>query len=65
MVIPDEMPKISAEQELAHQLYYSQMNELYNGQQSAALEAFDSLYKMGFTQFKLNHLLLEKTNWNI
>ena len=39
--IPDEMPKMTTEQEIAHQLYYSQMNELYNGQQNAALEAFD------------------------
>ena len=41
------------------------MNDMYNGQQHNEIEAFDTLYKMGFQQFKLNRLLLEKTNWNI
>jgi len=32
VVIPDEVPQVSKEQEIVHQLYYSQMNGLYNGQ---------------------------------
>ena len=47
---------------MAHQIYYQQMNQLQNGNN---LEAFDSLYKMGFTQFKLNHILLDEKKWNI
>ena len=65
VVIPDDVPQISPEQENAKQFYYSQMNDMYKGQQHNEIEAFDALYKMGFQQFKLNRLLLEKTNWNI
>ena len=41
VVIPDDVPVISEENQLAHQLYYSQMNQLYDGQQRNELEAFD------------------------
>ena len=65
VIIPDDVPLVSLEQEQAKQHYYVQMNDMYNGQHHNELEAFDALYKMGFQQFKLNRLLLEKTNWNI
>ena len=53
------------EQEL-HQAYYKQMNDLQMpNQQNKELECFDNLYKMGFKQFSLNLLLLQKHEWSM